>query len=1300
MNNMKTNLKFLNFFILLVFYLIFGNLNLLAQVWNREAVDSTGINNGAFCSLEIDNNNVAHIAYMDADFYDLKYAIKSSGEWVVSIIDSLRYTGISSDLALDSENRPHICFQEGCDFVAPCPDAGLKYMTKTAGGWIKETVDEFLVFTGYMDQTYCSIQLNSHDQPVIAYYKVGEDAVKLAYKDETGWNKKEYQLNNPPVYLSLSLKSDDTPVLQYILNDSLHVTTYDMDTGEWEHYGTPEISYVMMFKGGYNFDIDNEDKLHFVFPSFENGLPLYKYIYFNWQEWTKEFLPEGGPFYIKVNRDDKPYVVNFNNGISICKKEGTQWTCELINKDFSPEDGYASFASLDFDNNNNAQIAVYGSIPELSDEKSASLMYYSFHPGSPDMEISATSYDFGEVWTQSYMDGYLVIKNAGIAPLVIANLQFESTNPFEVVNMPETVFIQVGDSLKINVRFTPTLEQAYSEVLKLITNDPIYPTIDITFVGTGVSSGTTASLNVQVNDVFVDMDYLIINKETPLSGAGVVLYKNSQIIEGSLSTNYEGQLSFENLSPGFYEVKISKMLMLYQEETLLASSETIEIGPGANTHLMLLPDSLYQYKYQLLEELNEIKDADYLLTGEYFSYENVESKVDAKFKEWAIDYDPQRTESLARLILVETMVKDLFDEGLYVSNEMFADFGNLIGFIFYMDDWGMSIIEFFKAAIKSLLATAGGGSSGARDLFEELLEILKKELIKRHILLSITEAVQLIGSELPRPADIIINEAWKEVKKEYSSMPNLSFGSVAWDEITSSVRKILKDPFIQMVYIEMQTSPSIKDALDYSIINDYNGTFTAAFRHEIDFVSDQKNDVEVSIEVASNLRKAANLFMITANILDMAAAFDPTGMLSFAEELSSYLRISAYVEVITALGISTSEFFILPSNMKDVVDDIYFPEPKSKSAILNEMSINKKSKYGSFNEQNIKELLFAKESSYDSVLHVIKDKIVSGDRQDAVFELFNLRDFGNNYSNQIKQAYAPVSAVAKEANESISGFIPMYDSLISYKALSDQEKMITFLKVFCVAFDSTGQITNTVLAQIDRTIQVNHTLTSHISGMLDLVSANMELPGVIVASMLKQEKHSLDIGEEDSVLLKIKNVGAVKTDNICLRIETNDALTYSGSDSILVGSLEPGEESDEFNIVFNLASKDYKTGLWDILIECDDAVTFSPSGSFSITETPTIINENTSIKESDFYCYPNPLNSTGIIFYKLNKRAKLKIDLYDLSGRKIKPLFNNFQEAGDSYLPWSASSLANGMYIIKLQVDDKNTGFIRVVVNK
>ncbi|MCF8380139.1 MAG: hypothetical protein K9H49_11210 [Bacteroidales bacterium] len=47
----------------------------LAQVWNREVIDSTGIDMGVYCALALDHEGEPHIAYMDADFYDLANGI-------------------------------------------------------------------------------------------------------------------------------------------------------------------------------------------------------------------------------------------------------------------------------------------------------------------------------------------------------------------------------------------------------------------------------------------------------------------------------------------------------------------------------------------------------------------------------------------------------------------------------------------------------------------------------------------------------------------------------------------------------------------------------------------------------------------------------------------------------------------------------------------------------------------------------------------------------------------------------------------------------------------------------------------------------------------------------------------------------------------------------------------------------------------------------------------------------------------------------------------------------------------------
>ena len=144
---------------------------------------------------------------------------------------------------------------------------------------------------------------------------------------------------------------------------------------------------------------------------------------------------------------------------------------------------------------------------------------------------------------------------------------------------------------------------------------------------------------------------------------------------------------------------------------------------------------------------------------------------------------------------------------------------------------------------------------------------------------------------------------------------------------------------------------------------------------------------------------------------------------------------------------------------------------------------------------------------------------------------------------------------------------------------------------------------------------------------------------------------------------------------------------YTTEDSVVIFSGEDGTGYEFYSIATDMV------GNSESIKSVFDTYTF-------IELVNTRINESTSNKKPGFYCYPNPVSSKGTIFYELNKRANLKIDLYDLSGRKIKMLLNNFQEVGKLNLTWNASSLANGMYIIKLQVENKNTRCIRVVVNK
>ena len=218
--------------------------------------------------------------------------------------------------------------------------------------------------------------------------------------------------------------------------------------------------------------------------------------------------------------------------------------------------------------------------------------------------------------------------------------------------------------------------------------------------------------------------------------------------------------------------------------------------------------------------------------------------------------------------------------------------------------------------------------------------------------------------------------------------------------------------------------------------------------------------------------------------------------------------------------------------------------------------------------------------------------------------------------------------------------------------------------------------------------------------MLDLISAGMELPGIVVASKVAQDVQSLSKDESATITLRFKNLGAVTANDIRFKVKTNEALFYTGPDSILIGSLDPGEESLEFSFEVNLSSTNFNIALWDAKLECDNAVAYSPSGSFRINESTTNINEAGRLREPEFYCVPNPVNTAGVIYCNLVTNANLRIDLYDISGRRIKTLLDDYREAGVSRLPWSAEGLAGGLYLIKVHVGDNVPETIKVMVNR
>ena len=77
-------------------------------------------------------------------------------------------------------------------------------------------------------------------------------------------------------------------------------------------------------------------------------------------------------------------------------------------------------------------------------------------------------------------------------------------------------------------------------------------------------------------------------------------------------------------------------------------------------------------------------------------------------------------------------------------------------------------------------------------------------------------------------------------------------------------------------------------------------------------------------------------------------------------------------------------------------------------------------------------------------------------------------------------------------------------------------------------------------------------------------------------------------------------------------------------------------------------------------------------------ETPTVINQL-------FRNYPNPFNPSTRISFTLEKEANVRIELYDLKGRRVDTLFEGVKPIGAHSFSYQPKNLASGAYVILMR---------------
>ncbi len=75
-------------------------------------------------------------------------------------------------------------------------------------------------------------------------------------------------------------------------------------------------------------------------------------------------------------------------------------------------------------------------------------------------------------------------------------------------------------------------------------------------------------------------------------------------------------------------------------------------------------------------------------------------------------------------------------------------------------------------------------------------------------------------------------------------------------------------------------------------------------------------------------------------------------------------------------------------------------------------------------------------------------------------------------------------------------------------------------------------------------------------------------------------------------------------------------------------------------------------------------------------------------REAAFNMFPNPANGYTNIQYTLNEKAQVRLSAVDVTGREVAVLENSQQAEGAHNVNFNTSSLANGIYFLRMEINN------------
>ena len=153
----------------------------------------------------------------------------------------------------------------------------------------------------------------------------------------------------------------------------------------------------------------------------------------------------------------------------------------------------------------------------------------------------------------------------------------------------------------------------------------------------------------------------------------------------------------------------------------------------------------------------------------------------------------------------------------------------------------------------------------------------------------------------------------------------------------------------------------------------------------------------------------------------------------------------------------------------------------------------------------------------------------------------------------------------------------------------------------------------------------------------------------------------------------------------------NENIAYAAGSGIAIKTTNGGANwkilFDDYNATF---TKVFCTIGDNVFLVANNSMLYSNTGGEPARvakdigdETPKEIPKNFSLAQN----YPNPFNPTTTVQYELPTNSRVRINIYNILGQLVAELANEIKSAGYYKQVWNGSSLASGVYLLRIEAE-------------